>query len=94
MNYIPTSISYQLIKSQTRSTNLKVIINGLTVEQAIGACDLHGVIPLSTFYSRVQARRKKGTYNNLIRRSIQARIDLVIDVTGDNDGNSSRIMSQ
>ena len=94
MNYIPTSISYQLIKSQTRSTNLKVIINGLTVEQAIGACDLHGVIPLSTFYSRVQARRKKGTYNNLIRRSIQqARIDMVIDVTGDDDGDNSRIVS-
>ena len=62
----------------------KVIVDGLTIEQAIGACYLHGTIPLTTLYSRVQARRDKGTYDVLIRKSIQDKLDMVIDVTGDN----------
>ena len=62
-----------------------MIVNGLTIEQAIGACYLHGTIPLTTLYSRVQARRDKGTYDVLIRKSIQDKLDMVIDVTGDNE---------
>ena len=42
----------------------KVIVDGLTIEQAIGACYLHGTLPLTTLYLRVQARRDKGTYYN------------------------------
>ena len=62
-----------------------MIVNGLTIEQAIGACYLHGTVPLSTLYSRVQARRDKGTYDVLIRKSIQDKLDMVIDLTGGDD---------
>ena len=48
MNYIPTSISYQLINCKlfhypkvVINGLTVVIIDGLTVKQAIGACDLH-----------------------------------------------------
>jgi hypothetical protein len=43
----------------------KVIVDGLTIEQAIGACYLHGTLPLTILYLRVQARRDKGTYNSI-----------------------------
>jgi hypothetical protein len=39
-------------------------------------------IPLNTLYLCVQARRDKRTYNVLIRKSIQDKMDMVIDVTG------------
>jgi hypothetical protein len=63
-----------------------VIVNGLTIEQAIGACYLQGIVPRTTLYSRVQARRKKGTYNGAQMQNLalqQAKINMVIDITGD-----------
>jgi hypothetical protein len=65
-----------------------VIINGITIQQALKACDLHGVIPVNTIYSRVKTRREHGTYNLLLRRAEEKRrIDnLVVDITSD-DGN-------
>jgi hypothetical protein len=62
-----------------------VIVNGLTVEQAIGACYLQGTVPPSTLHSRVQARRKKGTFDVLIKEAIKKKLELVIDITGDDD---------
>jgi hypothetical protein len=64
-----------------------VIINGITIQQAIKACDLHGVIPVNTINSRVKNRRENGTYNLLLRRAEEKRIDnLVVNITS-NDGN-------
>jgi hypothetical protein len=68
-----------------------VIINGITVEQALKACDLHGVIPVNTIYSRVKARRNNGTYNILLRKAEEKRMigNLVVDITGDDDDNDA-----
>lgn len=64
-----------------------MIINGITVEQALKACDLHGVIPANTVYSRVKARRKNGTYNVLLRNAEEKRRigNLIVDITSDDD---------
>ena len=60
-----------------------MIINGITIEQALKACDLNGVIPGNTIYSRVKARRENGTYNVLLRRAEEkSRIgNLVVNIT-------------
>ena len=65
-----------------------MIINGITIQQALKACDLHGVIPVNTIYSRVKTRRENGTYNLLLRRAEEKRRigNLVVDITSD-DGN-------
>ncbi|KAI2494186.1 hypothetical protein MHU86_20334 [Fragilaria crotonensis] len=63
---------------------MKVIINGITVEQqAVKACDLHGVIPVNTIYSRVKTRRENGTYNALLRSAEEKRRigSLVVNIT-------------
>jgi hypothetical protein len=57
-----------------------VIVNGLTVDMAIWACRLHGKVPNTTVYYRVKVARKKGTYNDEIRRSDEKRIGVVIDL--------------
>ena len=46
---------------------------------------MHGKLPLSTLYSRVQAARKKGTYNNLFSRVEEQRIGIVIDTLDDDE---------
>ena len=45
-------------------------MNGVTVEEALGACGYTGKkrIPLSTLYSRIQTTKERGTYNAIIRR--------------------------
>ena len=40
-----------------------MIVNGITVQQAIRACELQGIVPSSTVYSRVKVARAKGVYN-------------------------------
>jgi hypothetical protein len=62
----------------------KVIINGITIEQTLKACNLHGVIPVNTIYSRVKTRGENGTYNVLLRRAEEKRRigNLVVDITG------------
>ena len=66
---------------------MKVIVNGLTIKQAIGACALQGLVPTTTLYSRVQTARQRGTYNGVqIKRSWQEernkeKLDIVIDIT-------------
>ena len=64
-----------------------MIVNGLTIEQAIGACYLHGTLPLSTVYSRVQARRDSGFYDVLVRKSVEEKMQMVINITGADDDN-------
>jgi hypothetical protein len=59
-----------------------VIVNDLTVEQAIGACYLQGTVPLSTVYSPVHARRDSGFYDVLVRKSDEEKMQMVIDITG------------
>jgi hypothetical protein len=49
---------------------------------------LQGKVPYSTIYSRVQAARKKGTYNEEIRRAEEKKIGAVIEIM-DNDSASS-----
>ena len=70
-----------------------MIVNGLKIDMAIGACRLHGKIPHSTLYSRVQAARKKGTYNNLISRAEERKIGIVIEVLDDDVSGTSRNIS-
>jgi hypothetical protein len=62
-----------------------VIVNGITGEQALGACQMTGSVPLSTLYSRVKATRERGTYDNHIRRADTRRIGSIIDITEDDD---------
>ncbi|KAI2493647.1 hypothetical protein MHU86_20900 [Fragilaria crotonensis] len=62
-----------------------VIVNGITAEQALGACQMTGSVPLSTLYSRVKATRERGTYHNHIRRADARRIGSIIDITEDED---------
>ena len=62
-----------------------MIVNGLKIDMAVGACQLHGKLPHSTLCSPCvqQAARKKGTYNNLISRVEEQRIGIVIDILDD-----------
>lgn len=60
-------------------------MNGITGEQALGACQMTGSVPLSTLYSRVKATRERGTYDNHIRRADTRRIGSIIDITEDDD---------
>jgi hypothetical protein len=66
---------------------MKVIVNGLTIEFALGACGLHGIVPKTTLYSRVQAARKRGKefYDKRAAVEHKRRIDLVIDVNADDE---------
>ncbi|KAI2510989.1 hypothetical protein MHU86_3461 [Fragilaria crotonensis] len=62
-----------------------VIVNGITAEQALGACQMTGTVPLSTLYSRVKAARDRGSYNDHIRRADTRRIGAFIDITEDEE---------
>ena len=53
--FVPT----KLIASQ-------VIVDKIGVEQALWACQLHGIIPTSTPYSHVKIAKAKGTYKERI----------------------------
>ena len=67
-----------------------MIVNELSTEQALHACQLHGKVPLSTVYFRVQMTRERGTYSNaFLRRSAARNINILIDITDDD----SRIVS-
>ena len=51
---------------------------------AIWAFELQGQLPYSTLYSQIKAARKKGTYNNEIRREYkkkERKLGLLIDVS-------------
>ena len=56
-------------------------MNGITAEQALGACQMTGSVPLSTLYSRIKATRERGTYNDHVRRADARRIGAIIDIT-------------
>ncbi len=62
-----------------------MIVNEIKGEMAIQACKLQGKLPYSTLYSQVKAGRKKGTYNNEIRRELkkERKFGLIIDVSVD-----------
>ena len=64
-----------------------MIVNGLTIDLALGACGLHGIVPKTTLYSRVQAarRREKGFYDKRTAVEHKRRIDMVIDVDADDE---------
>ena len=75
---------------------MKVIVNGLTIDFALGACGLHGIVPKTTLYSRVEVvwKRGKGFYDTK-RAAMEhkRRIDLVtvLDVDADADDESTNI---
>ncbi len=54
-----------------------MIVNNLKVDQALGACGLHGTIPYSTLTSRVRTARKKGTYNDELSKKIGTVIEIL-----------------
>ena len=78
-------IDVELINiSHHRSTKpMQVIVNGITAEQALGACQMNDSVPLRTLYSRVTATRERGTYNEHIRRADARRIGAIIGITED-----------
>ena len=60
-----------------------MIVNNIKVEQAMKLCDLIGIVPVSTVYSRVLSARKKGTYDVLKLREEQEIRNLVIAIQDD-----------
>ena len=58
-------------------------MNGITAEQALGACLMTGSVPLSTLYSQIKATRDRGTYNDHVQRADAWRIGAIIDITED-----------
>ena len=57
----------------------QVIINKLSVEQAIWACQLNGIVPASTLYYRIKRARAKGSYRT---QKLIAGIEDVVDLDG------------
>jgi hypothetical protein len=68
------------------SLDSQVIVNNIKVEEAMKVCDLAGIVPVSTVYSRVLSTRKKDTYDVLKLREEQEIRNLVIAIQ-DNSGN-------
>jgi hypothetical protein len=70
-----------------------VIVNGICVDMALTACSLQRTVPASTIYSRVKARREKGTYNALILKRVEEakQVGLIIDITQDGDDDSRNV---
>jgi hypothetical protein len=70
-----------------------VIVNGISVDMALTACSLQTTVPASTIYSRVKARREKGTYNALILKRVEEarQVGLIIDITKDDDDSSMNV---
>ena len=66
-----------------------MIVNGLSIKQAIAACELQGLLPTTTLYSRVQTARKRGTYSGVqIKRPWQQEermptLNMIINMTAD-----------
>ncbi len=60
-------------------------MNGITAEQALGACQMPGSVPLNTLYSQIKATRERGTYHYHVRRADTRRIAAIIDITEDED---------
>ena len=58
-------------------------MNGITAEQALGACQMTGSVLLSTLYSRIKATREKGTYDDHVRKADARRISAIINITED-----------
>jgi hypothetical protein len=54
-----------------------VLVNDLFVNQALGACGLHGTIPHSTLFSRVRAARKTGTYDSELAKKIGTVVEIL-----------------
>jgi hypothetical protein len=75
------------------TTSTKVIVNGISIDMALTACSLQTTVPASTIYSRVKARREKGTYNALILRRVEEarQVGLIIDITQDDDDSSMNV---
>ena len=66
------------------TTSPQVIVNEIKGEMAIWAFELQGQLPYNTLYSQIKAARKKGTYNNEIRREYkkkERKFGLLIDVS-------------
>jgi hypothetical protein len=66
------------------------VVNDLPVSMALAACSMQTTVPASTMYSRVQARREKGTYDALRRTRLEEamQVGLIIDITkADDDTN-------
>ena len=70
-----------------------MIVNGIAIDQAIWGCRLNEIVPWSTIYSRVKARRESGTYDALIRDAAEKRVGLIIDITHEDDHDSSMNVS-
>ena len=70
-----------------------MIVNGISVDMALTACSLQTTVPASTIYSRVKARREKGTYNALILKRVEEarQVGLIIDITKDDDDSSMNV---
>ncbi len=62
-----------------------MIVNGITAEQTLGACQMTRSVPLSTLYSQIKATRERGTYNDHVRRADARRIGAIMDITEDKD---------
>jgi hypothetical protein len=71
-----------------------VIVNGICVDMSLTACSLQRTVPASTIYSRVKARREKGTHNALViaKRAEEAKqVGLIIDITQDGNDDSRNV---
>jgi hypothetical protein len=66
-------------------------VNGVTVEEALGACGFTGKkrIPLSTLYSRIQTTKERGTYDAIIRRPPNDVVNKVNPIVLINDDHSN-----
>jgi hypothetical protein len=76
--------TYKIYSNRIPTTSPQVIVNEIKGERAIWACELQGQLPYSRLYSQVKAARKKGTYNNEIRRDYkkkERKLGLIIDVS-------------
>ncbi len=71
-----------------------MIVNGICVDMSLTACSLQRTVPASTIYSRVKARREKGTHNALViaKRAEEAKqVGLIIDITQDGNDDSRNV---
>ena len=68
-------------------------MNGITAEQALGACQMTGSVPLSsTLYSRAAAARERGTYKTDDHHE-RRRIGAIINITTEDDAETLEVVS-
>ena len=69
------------------------MVNDLPVSMALAACSMQTTVPASTIYSRVQARREKGTYDALRRTRLEEamQVGLIIDITKADDNTNRNV---